>query len=426
MNLTKKTSTFVIYFIFLFTFFSLTSPAIRAETVDQIQAKIDAANKNRKQLEEEINKYQEQLKVINTQAVSLQNTIKSLDVSTSKITTEVKLVENNISKTAYTIEDTGLEIKNKEIQISKGILAIKQALRQINETDNLSIWEMLLSNQDISDFWVDFEDIIQVQAKVGEQVDVVKSVKTKLEEAKAKLELQKKELEDYTKELSDKKQVLQSTKKEKSNLLTTTKSTEANYQKILKAKLALKESLDQEINQYESQLKMAIDPKSFPPAGKGILSWPVDYVYITQNFGKTSDSGRLYVSGTHNGVDFRAPIGTRVKSAGAGVVEGVGDTDPICPGASYGKWVFIRYDNGLASAYGHLSLISAKAGQRVNAGDVVGYSGSTGYSTGPHLHMSVFAGQGVKVTTLKSTVCKGTYTIPLADPKAYLDPLIYL
>ena len=104
----------------------------------------------------------------------------------------------------------------------------------------------------------------------------------------------------------------------------------------------------------------------------------------------------------------------------------MGDTDPICPGASYGKWVFIRYDNGLASAYGHLSLITSKAGQRVKAGDVVAYSGATGYSIGAHLHMSVFAGQGVKITTLKSAVCHGTYTIPLADPKAYLDPTIYL
>ncbi len=397
-----------------------------AETVEEIQAKIDSANSNRKQLEAEIAKYQDQLKVVNGQAVTLQNSIKSLDLSTSKITTEVKLVENSIDKTAYTIEDTGLEIKNREQQIFRDSLAIRQALRQIYEADEQSVWEVLLSNQDLSSFWDDIENIIQVQSKIGDQVVTVRSIKAGLEKAKAELEQEKKQLEEYTKELSDKKKVLQSTKKEKSSLLSVTKNTEANYQKILKDKLALKEALDKEINSFESQLKMIIDPTSFPPAGKGILSWPLDTVYITQNFGKTSESGRLYVSGTHNGIDFRAAIGTRVKSAGAGVVEGVGDTDPICPGASYGKWVFIRYDNGLASAYGHLSLISAVAGQRVKAGDVVGYSGSTGYSTGPHLHMSVFAGQGVKVSTLKSAVCKGTYTIPLADPKAYLDPLIYL
>jgi murein DD-endopeptidase MepM/ murein hydrolase activator NlpD len=398
----------------------------RADTVDQIQDKIDIANKNREKLEREIAEYQEQLKVVNNQAVTLQNTIKSLDVSTNKITTEVKLVENNINKTSYTIEDTNLEIQNKEKQISKGNKAIKEYLKQISEADSQSIFEILLSNQKLSDFWDDMENIIQVQAKIGDQIMTIKNIKLNLEKAKIDLEEKKEELESYTKELSDRKQVLQSTKKEKNTLLTVTKNTEANYQKVLKDKLALKEALDQEINQFESQLKLAIDPKSFPSAGKGILKWPLDNIFVTQNFGKTADSGRLYVSGTHNGVDFRAAVGTKIKSAGNGVVEGIGDTDIVCPGASFGKWVFIRYDNGLASTYGHLSFISVKQGQKVKAGELVGYSGNTGYSTGPHLHMSVYAGQGAKVSTLKSTVCRGTYTIPIADTKAYLDPLVYL
>ena len=419
-----KKSSYIGIFLIISLFFLFTLS--KADTVDELQSKIDAANETRERLEKEIDKYQSQLRVVSDQATTLQNTIKSLDISTNKINTEVKLTENNINNTSYTIEDTGLKIQDKETQINIGRQAIKEALKLINEIDSQSIWEMLLSNKNLTDFWIEIENTIKVQAEISDQVDEVRDIKASLELAKADLEQKKKELEDYTNELSGKKQALLSTKKEKSSLLSVTKNTEANYQKILKDKLALKEALDQEINAYESQIRLAIDPKSFPPAGKGILAWPLDYVYITQNFGKTSESGRLYVSGTHNGVDFRAAIGTKVKSAGDGVVEGVGDTDLVCAGASYGKWVFIRYDNGLASAYGHLSVISAKSGQRVKTGDVVGYSGSTGYSTGPHLHMSVFAGQGVKISTLKSAVCKGTYTMPLADIKAYLDPLIYL
>jgi murein DD-endopeptidase MepM/ murein hydrolase activator NlpD len=404
----------------------LISTTSNADSVEQIQAKIDAANKNRASLEKEIASYQTQLKNIADQATTLQNTIKSLDVSTNKISTEVKLTETNINKTSFTIEDTNLEIKDKEKKIDTGKQVIINGLKQLNEADTQSIWEILLAKQSLADFWAEIENTIQVQAKIGDQILTIKDVKANLEKAKVDLEKKKKELEDYTNELGDKKQVLLSTKKEKSGLLTATKSTEANYQKILKDKLALKEALDKEINSFESQLKIAIDPKSFPPAGKGILVWPLNDIFITQNFGKTSDSGRLYVSGTHNGTDFRASIGTKVLSASNGVVEGVGDTDTVCPGASFGKWVFIRYDNGLASTYGHLSVISAKIGQRVKTGDMVGYSGNTGYSTGPHLHMSVYAGQGVKISTLKSAVCKGTYTIPMADPKAYLDPLVYL
>lgn len=399
---------------------------LKAETIEQIQDKIDIANKNRQALEKEIADYQNQLKKIGDQANTLKNTINSLDVSTNKINTEVKLTQNNISQTADTIEGTQIQIQSKQEQIDTGNQFIKQALKQIQETDATSVWEILLSNQNWSDFWNEFENTIQVQAKISDKVNSVKEIKISLEKAKNDLEKKKNELETYNKELTDKKQILQSTKKEKTTLLTATKNTEANYQKILKDKLALKTALDKEISDSESQLRLIVDPKSLPKANNSALSWPLAKVFITQNFGVTSVSGRLYASGSHNGIDFRAAIGTKIMSAGSGVVEGVGDTDPICPGASYGKWVFIRYNNGLASAYGHMSLITAKIGQKVQAGDVVGYSGATGYSLGPHLHMSVFAGQGVKVTTLKSIVCHGTYTIPLADKSAYLDPLIYL
>ncbi len=420
----KKIGNYGVCLIILLTFFFAAN--LRADTVEQIQAKINSANSNRKQLETEIAKYQAQLKVIGDQKSTLQSTIKSLDVSTNKIVTEVKLTENSIDQTAYSIQDTGLQIQDKEKRIAEGNRAIKEALKQIGESDSKTVIEMVLSDQDLSSFWNDVENISLAQSKIGDQVVTVKDIKTKLEEAKTELEQKKSELESYNKELSDRKNILQSTKKEKTDILTVTKNTETNYQKILKDKLALKEALDQEINQFESQLKLVVDPKSFPPAGKGVLAWPLDNIVITQYFGKTVDSVRLYTSGTHNGVDFRATIGTRVMSAGNGVVGGVGDTDVVCPGASYGRWVFIRYDNGLASIYGHLSLITAKAGQVVKTGDVVGYSGSTGYATGPHLHMGVYAGQGVEITTLKSTVCKGTYTMPVADIKAYLDPLIYL
>lgn len=398
----------------------------QATTISELQAKIDASNKSKQALEKEIAGYQKQLDAVSSQATNLQNTIKSLDVSANKISTEVKLTENNINKTSYNIEGTSLEIKNKQKQIERDNKAIVEMLKQMERAESATIFEILLSNENLSDFWNDLEATIQIQDRIRDQVVTVKSVKEQLEKAKNELEQKKTELEGYTKELNAKKSVLQNTKKEKTVLLNTTKNTQANYEKILAEKKALMDAFDAELASYEAQLKLAIDPKSFPKAGKGILSWPLDNITITQKFGYTTFAKTAYASGYHNGVDFAATIGTRLKSAGNGVVEGIGDTDATCPGASFGKWVFIRYDNGLASTYGHLSLITAKAGQKIKTGDVVGYTGNTGYTTGPHLHMNVYAGQGVKISTFKSSVCKGTYTMPIADPKAYLDPLLYL
>ena len=104
----------------------------------------------------------------------------------------------------------------------------------------------------------------------------------------------------------------------------------------------------------------------------------------------------------------------------------VGDTDKVCPGASYGRWVLVEHQNGLSTLYAHLSVIRAVTGQDVATGDIVGYSGETGYATGPHLHFTVYATQGVRVVTRKSAVCQGSYTIPTASLNAYLNPISYL
>ncbi|RBM08999.1 LysM peptidoglycan-binding domain-containing M23 family metallopeptidase [Streptomyces sp. PT12] len=97
-------------------------------------------------------------------------------------------------------------------------------------------------------------------------------------------------------------------------------------------------------------------------------------------------AGSSWSSGYHTGVDFPVGTGTPVSAIGAGEVVTAGS------GGAYGNEVVIRHDDGHYSQYAHLSSISVSAGQTVNAGDQIGLSGSTGNSTGPHLHFEVRTG----------------------------------
>lgn len=401
---------------------------VHGQTVESIKSKIEDKNNQIAELEKEITQYQKELNATSKQTKTLQSTIKTLDLTKDKLNTNTRITENKIETTNLTIDKLALEIKNKEKGIETNTKALKSTIKQIQQSDDKSIIEALLQYRLIADFWNEQEQTEKFQKSIQVRVSELKQLKNDLENKALETKKQKNKLIELKQDLVDQKLIIEANKKEKNSILAQTKNTEAEYKKILKEKEDLRKAFEQELRAFEADLRIVIDPKSIPKAGKGILMWPLDSVFITQHFGNTafSKTTLAYNGQGHNGVDFRSPLGSRVKSADSGVIEGVGDTDLACPGASYGKWIMVKHSNGLSTLYAHLSLIKVTKGQIVVTGDILGYSGNTGYSTGPHLHFSVFASQGVRIMDRQSRVCGKTYTMPIADLKAYLDPLIYL
>jgi murein DD-endopeptidase MepM/ murein hydrolase activator NlpD len=110
---------------------------------------------------------------------------------------------------------------------------------------------------------------------------------------------------------------------------------------------------------------------------------PVAGSYVSTAYGT---GGGMWSSGSHTGIDFHAAAGTSVRSVAAGEVVEAGWS------GAYGYNVVVRHDDGRYTQYGHLSSLTVAAGARVAAGDRVGLSGSTGNTSGPHLHFEVRTG----------------------------------
>jgi len=389
------------------------------ESITQKASQIDALNK-------EILEIDKKVQATGAESKTLQNTIKTLDTSQAKLNTEVKVTESKITKTDLNIQELGLEINVKAQKINRNLDTIAQTIRSINATENNSMIETFLSGGDFSSIWDDIALLGKFQTGIREQIYELEGYKTELQAKKDETEELKSELQNLKEQLVDKKTIVENNKKEKTVLLTATKNEESAFKKLLAEKKALSDAFQKEIFDIESQIKIAIDPSSIPKAARGLLSWPLDNVFVTQYFGDTafSKSGAYNGKG-HNGIDFRATKGTPVKAVLSGVVEEAGNTDLKIGCYSYGKWVFIRHNNGLSSVYGHLELVKARAGDVVKTGDIVAYSGNSGYSTGPHLHLSLFASQGVSVQPLVNSINCKNVRIPIADQKAYLDPFPY-
>lgn len=396
---------------------------VAADTVDDIKDQIEAHNQKIQNIEAEIAQYQKQLGILGTQRQTLQTAIQSIDVTRKQTASQIDATQNRISASNLKLNELSYEIKDKEDIIRLDKAALAKSFRDIYATGDNSLIEQVFTSESLGDAWMAVDRITDLSRALEIHAEDLGQAKAQLTVQHASVEETKNKLSQLNKELSAQKKALDLAKAEKDKLLTQTKSQESTYQQLIAQKRAEQKSFENALFQLSNQLKYASDPSKLPAAGSGVLRWPLTKIVVTQLFGKTADSGRLYASGTHDGVDFGGTVGTPVYAALSGTVYAI--NQGAVQNCQYGKWVLIKHPNGLATLYAHLSSINVSQGETVTTGDVIGNMGMTGYATGPHLHFTVYDASAV---TLKQYTCKSgpTVTIPIAPPKAYLNPMAYL
>lgn len=396
--------------------------------IEQKRAQIDALNK-------EIAEHRNALNSASGRANNLQSTIKTLEATKAKLETDIEKTETEISKADLTIKKLNLEIIEKEYLLERNMEGLAESIRRVNTLEKTSTIERLLGYDTLSDFWNDLETTERVQKQLDTKVDMLARTSQELKLTVDAQRIEKENLAEQKKQLAGQTEVVKYTQQEKAVLLQQTKNEEATYQQLLNQKLAEKKAFESELFDIESKLTYLIDPNGYQKAGQGILSWPVSNFRLTQRYGNTGfakSNPQFYSTGFHNGVDLAVPLGTEVKAAADGVIKGFGNTD-LYPGCrSWGGWVLVEHENGLSTMHAHLSSVITSVGQKVKRGQVIAYSGSTGISTGPHLHFTLYISQAVRIRNYREVAPRptgcGAYDayIPMGSLDSYLDPLEYL
>lgn len=380
--------------------------------IDEIKKEIELRAQEVKDLASTIKKYQKDLEAVGKQENTLQNQI-------NRMNKEIAILNLNIKKTQTQIIEAGLKIdelknqvyvKEDEIESRKEKLAHIILLMSQSEPGNLL--SLAFSTKNLSDFFSQQESLANLQRDIKISLDELKTFKSELENFKKDKEAQQAELKSLNEELGSQWQITNEQKTEKDSLLKDTRNKEKEYQRIINELNRKRQDVESEINALEERLRQAID-KSKISISKGILRWPLDG-RLSQGYGKPNWNA---VYDFHNGIDIAAPTGTPIKAALGGKIIGVGDNGRY----SYGKWIAIEHGNfSIVTLYGHLSLQKVSVGQEVKTGDIIGYVGSTGYSTGPHLHFTIFTSDSY--TLMKSTKVPGLL-IPIGGT---LNPMEYL
>ncbi len=401
-----------------------------AQTAEQLQAQIEERNERLKEIEKEIASFESALKEVGAEKDTLQRAIDQLNLERKKVLADIKYTQSKIDSTDLTISKLELDIAETERHINVNKSAIAEILRNLNINDDDTLIELLLRHDNLAEFWNEIESLETVRTSMQDKVYELTALQANLSGARNDETIKRGELVSLKNQYSGQQAILEGNKKEKSQLLTATENEEAQYQAQLEAKKTAREQLLKEVQEIETQLQYILDPNSIPKKGTAVFRWPLDNIVITQYFGYTRFAlSGAYNGKAHNGIDLAAPVGTKIFAPLTGTVRNTGNTD-LVPGCySWGQWILIDHPNGLSTLFSHLSHIAVSPGQQVATGDVIGYTGRTGYATGPHLHFTVYVSDAVEVkkfNQFKSVTNCGAALSPFSAIEGYVDPIDYL
>lgn len=395
----------------------------RAQSVADLQAQIDANNAQIDAINKEIAQYEAQLNTTTAQKNTLQNKINQLDLQRKKLQSSISVTQKQINTTQLQISQLADGIATKQSAIEQDRAGLAESLRRLYQAEQIPLSVTIFNSDNVTEAWQNVDNMATLQQSVRGDIEKLSEETQSLTETKLTAEQKKANLLKQQQTLATQQGSLNATRSAQATLLSQTKSQEAAYQAILKQKQAAKKDFEDTLRELQSKLKSA-DTTTVPVAGTGVLSWPLESVRITQYFGDTEFSRTAAYKGNgHNGLDFRASIGTPVLSALGGTVQEINLGSAA--NCQYGKWVLVKHNNGLSTLYAHLSSISVSSGQSVGTGDTIGYSGDTGYATGPHLHFTVYNSSSVTFINYKCNSGK-TVRVPVSPFNGYMNPLLYL
>lgn len=397
---------------------------VYADLQSDLQNEINQKQSQIQELEKQIAQYREMVQTAQSQSNTLKTAIAKMEAQIKRLEAEVRLTQTKISQTNLQIQGLTNDIATQNVALEKQRENLILTIQAINEYDQAGPLQLILSNTNFSEFLNQAQYVANLQAGLQEKLTAVKDLKTRLEDQKARSESYRASLETLRTQMKGQTSVLDAQRDEQADLLATSKNQEKVYQATLTTLQKQQQQVEKDIFLAEEKLRAAIVQSSIT-GGKGAFLWPAgDSGDLTQTYGciVSAFARNSYPAcnegkgngGFHNGIDVDLETGDPVRAARDGVVSGVANMGRY----AYGRWITIKHDNGLTTLYGHLSVQSVSVGQKVKAGDIIGYGGSTGYSTGSHLHFTVYA-----TNTFSIGANRYGYATPLGGP---VSPLLYL
>jgi len=422
----------ILYFLLLGLAFA-TSPTELREAIDQKSKELEDINSQIEEARKSLIEVEKKGKTLNQEIKGINYNLKQLNLS-------IRSSEINIEKTNLELSGLDYEINDQEKRISLKKEAVVKFLQAFQDKDTESALMIFLRSKSLAQSLSEFQAISDFSNGLSSEISELEKLKNELIEKFKQVASKKRQIEKENNNLKYKKSISEDQKKEIQNLLKLNSQQEKIYQKKVEELEKQQAAIIEEIEKAEEELRKQIDPTALPAARPGVLGKPMDVdikKYLTQSYGETAfaKQSKSYSENFHNGIDVGAFVGTPVLAVEDGEVLAIGNTDKYCPSVwygrkrfagSYGKYIVVKHNNNLSTLYAHLSRQVVQIGDIVKRGDIIGYSGNTGRSTGPHLHFTVYANIYSTGNKLISPEIRESRTCGPQPYGASLNPLGYL
>ena len=380
---------------------SLLMTTVEAASSSEIAEQIKQLEQEKKDLQAELDALESSLAENNQQIANMVERKNGIDQQVALLYEQVVVINQTVSAYNLTIADTQDELDMAQEKLQLLQKAYRDRIRAMEEQGAVSYWSVIFQASSFSDLLDRLNMIAEIAHSDEIRMNQIRQLAERVEAAQAELLLQKAALEAAKLELEAAQGVLEEKNNEAEGLLFDLIAAGNEYQLMIDEGEKLANDLLDELEQankdfdeakYREWLATSVKPTTTSSKVKGQLTnevngivWytPTTNFVVTSKYGYRKDPFTGKWTG-HNGVDLGAPKNTPIVATRAGKVTFVGYQDN---GA--GNYVWINHGDGYSSIYMHMTRYIVKKDQYVEAGQVIGYVGSTGRSTGNHLHFGL-------------------------------------
>lgn len=334
--------------------------------IDELQKSQDKLNQQIKQTQSSINK-------VNSEKKTVAKAIEDLDGKINQAEDELSTVENLLSQLENQIAVTTRELERASNEAVNQKELLKKRVRVMYENGNAGYMSVILNSVSFSDFISRVDFLKKIVSFDTNLLNKMKSYRDSIAENRSRLASELEEKERLKKEIVEKKEQVETAKQDKEKSLKDILSDLKELERQEDRLLAQSKEIEKKIVQLQSKEKYI----------GGELGWPSPGFYsISSQYGYRNHP-ILKKKKMHTGIDIKVPSGTSIVAANAGKVIYSGYN------GGYGNTVIIDHGGKISTLYAHNSKLLVKVGDKVEKGKVISKSGSTGLSTGPHLHFEV-------------------------------------